>query len=35
MNKAIGDWLKRNKWWIIAGIVFVVSVAYLTDRFGS
>ena len=35
MNKAIGDWLKRNKWRIIGVVVIVAGIVYLTDRFGG
>ena len=35
MNKRIGEWLARNKWYLVAVVVAVVAVAYLTNVYGS
>lgn len=35
MHKSIGDWIKRNKWYIVGAIAVLVALTYLGDRFGS
>lgn len=35
INKRVGNWLARNKWWIVGAIVVIAGVMYLTDRFGT
>lgn len=35
MNKQIGEWIKRNKWWIVGAVIVLAGLVYLTDRFGS
>ena len=34
-NRRVGEWLARNKWYIVGVIVALVAVMYLTDRFGT
>lgn len=35
MNKRIGDWIKRNKWWIVFAVVLLAGLTYVADRFGG